>query len=510
MHQTYQDLLTRLERLSTQVQELRDEVRQAVTLAELDPQMSLMRARRALEFMVREVFERRVGQRAGTQPLENLLQRIVKDGYLPRRVAAYANAVREMGNLGAHSFGERINQSDVLSSLNQLTVILDWYFLEEWPHRNPAGSSQDSAPESKVVRSAPSPSVVGGAPSVDSASIHTRAPDLDEASFAVLAERLTPPGEHLLSPTAQDQLCKHPDARAEDVVEKFQWITAGTVFANPFPALELVANGAVQLQMISELAGVYGVQLTTSDVRTIGGQMIQMLVKLGLVETATCLIAGIFKATLAGAADAEGVQAVSMAYLTHISGGSFADYFRAGQTWGDGGMQAALIRQFDLTSRAEFLQDFAKQAVQKVPPRRQPTPEPRKDSDRSIHHSDTEENCADHTAATRAAYSASRRNQSPQESPPSGRLLPTTGSPPVARHSPVARHWGRRLKVGAVIGACLCVSLALIVFVGKFDSARPIQYLGPFVVIAIALFFFGLLIAPLVLIVSGWIRDMLK
>ena len=30
-------------------------------------------------------------------------------------------------------------------------------------------------------------------------------------------------------------------------------------FANPFPALELLANGAVQFQMISELADVYGV-----------------------------------------------------------------------------------------------------------------------------------------------------------------------------------------------------------------------------------------------------------
>ena len=67
------------------------------------------------------------------------------------------------------------------------------------------------------------------------------------------------------------------DRRAEDIVEKFQWITAGTVFANPFPALELVANGAVQLQMISELAGVYGVQLASSHIRMIGGQMVQML-----------------------------------------------------------------------------------------------------------------------------------------------------------------------------------------------------------------------------------------
>jgi uncharacterized protein len=171
---------------------------------------------------------------------------------------------------------------------------------------------------------------------------------------------------HLLSRKAQDQLAIERDLRARDVIEKFQWITAGTVFANPFPALELVANGAVQFQMISELAGVYGVQISTSHIRMIGGQMIQMLLKLGLVETATALVAGIFKSSLVGYAAAGGVQAVSMAYLTHVSGEAFAEYFRSGQNWGDGGMQAALIRQFDLTSRAEFLQEFAKQAVVKV------------------------------------------------------------------------------------------------------------------------------------------------
>src|SRR4029077_14522226 len=143
---------------------------------------------------------------------------------------------------------------------------------------------------------------------------------------------------HLLSRKAQDQLVIERDQTAKDVIEKFQWITAGTVFANPFPALELVANGAVQLQMISELAGVYGVQISTSHVRMIGGQMIQMLLKLGLVETATSLVAGVFKSSLVGYAAAGGVQAVSMAYLTHVSGEAFVEYFRAGQTWGDGGM----------------------------------------------------------------------------------------------------------------------------------------------------------------------------
>jgi small GTP-binding protein len=171
---------------------------------------------------------------------------------------------------------------------------------------------------------------------------------------------------HLLSRKAQEQLMKERDQKAEAVIERFQWITAATSFTNPFPALELLAGGAVQFQMITELANVYGVQLSASDVRMIGTEMIQMLLKLGLVEAATSLIAGIFKSTLVGHAAGGAVQAVSLAYLTHVSGETFAEYFRRGQTWGDGGMQAALIRQFDLTSRAEFLQQFAKQAVQKV------------------------------------------------------------------------------------------------------------------------------------------------
>lgn len=206
--------------------------------------------------------------------------------------------------------------------------------------------------------------------------LESQPPDL-EALRARISRVLSREGEvlragnlllraHMLTRQAQDQLTKERDARAEAVIEKFQWITAATSFTNPFPALELLASGAVQFQMITELANVYGITISTSNVRVIGTEMIQMLVKLGLVEATTSLIAGIFKSTMVGYAAGGAVQAVSLAYLTHISGETFADYFRHGQTWGDGGMQAALIRQFDLTSRTEFLQQFARQAVQKV------------------------------------------------------------------------------------------------------------------------------------------------
>ena len=171
---------------------------------------------------------------------------------------------------------------------------------------------------------------------------------------------------HLINAGAKDQLSKERDQRALAVIDKFQWLTAGTVFANPIPALELMATGAVQYQMISELAAVYGVELTTAHVKMIGTQMIQMLLKTGLVEATTSLIAGLFKSTLVGYAAGGAVQAVSMSYLSHVSGHAFADYFRHGQSWGDGGMGAALIRQFDLNSRADFLQEFAKQAVGKL------------------------------------------------------------------------------------------------------------------------------------------------
>ena len=171
---------------------------------------------------------------------------------------------------------------------------------------------------------------------------------------------------HLIGRKAQDHLARERDTRAQAVVDRFQWITAATVFTNPIPALDLMATGAVQYQMISEIAGVYGVELSSAHVKMVGGQMIQMLLKLGMVEAATSLIAGLFKSSLVGYAAGGAVQCVSMAYLTHISGLTFREYFSRGQNWGDGGMQAALVRQFDLNSRADFLQEFAKQAIDKV------------------------------------------------------------------------------------------------------------------------------------------------
>jgi small GTP-binding protein len=171
---------------------------------------------------------------------------------------------------------------------------------------------------------------------------------------------------HLIADDVRAQLTRERRAKAEAVIDKFQWMIAGSVALNPLPAVELLLTGTGQFQMISEIAGAYGVELNMGHAQKIGGQLAATMIKLGIVEAATSLIAGFFKASVVGYAVGGGIQGVTMAYLTHISGHAVADFFERGQSWGDGGMQGELIRVFDLNSRAEFLREFVGQAVQKV------------------------------------------------------------------------------------------------------------------------------------------------
>ena len=150
MDPLFQDLIDRLNNLSDQFVELREGVRKAVLVADLDPEMSLTRARKVLEYVVRDVFERGVQEPPGTRPLENLLQRLVKDGFFPERLDAYANTVRKLGNVGTHNFNERVTAADVYQSLTQLMPILEWYFELERPE---AGVSPDVPPPSERARS---------------------------------------------------------------------------------------------------------------------------------------------------------------------------------------------------------------------------------------------------------------------------------------------------------------------------------------------------------------------
>jgi hypothetical protein len=150
MSAKFDELLTRLERLTCQVEEVRRGLRDTVVIAEMAPDMAVTKARKVLEYIVRDVYQRRLTEPAGTRPLENLLQRLVKDGFFPVRLDAYANTVRKLGNLGTHNFDEPVTPDDVYHSLTHLVPILEWYFEVERDHAG--GTSRETAEADGPVR----------------------------------------------------------------------------------------------------------------------------------------------------------------------------------------------------------------------------------------------------------------------------------------------------------------------------------------------------------------------
>jgi hypothetical protein len=141
MQPSLESVLTLLDCISEDFRELRESVRKAVQSAEVDPEMALARTRKVLEYIARDVYEKRCKEPPGTRPLENLLQRLVKDGHWPARLEAYATAIRLLGNVGTHRFGEAVSVADVYLALVQMIPILEWYFgIESTPAPRLAGS----------------------------------------------------------------------------------------------------------------------------------------------------------------------------------------------------------------------------------------------------------------------------------------------------------------------------------------------------------------------------------
>lgn len=171
---------------------------------------------------------------------------------------------------------------------------------------------------------------------------------------------------YLLQKQAQDALDRQRRNDAAEIIERYQWIAAKAVFAVPLPEMDLLAAGAVEYRMISEIAALYDVALTTAHVQMIGDQMIRILIRRRLVETATAWVSGLFKSTVVGYAAGGMVQAATVAYLTHVTGCAFLEYFARGQDWGDGGVNGALARQFQRTKRTTFLKEFVRQAIDRI------------------------------------------------------------------------------------------------------------------------------------------------
>ena len=169
-----------------------------------------------------------------------------------------------------------------------------------------------------------------------------------------------------LTEETREALSQQQQMEAEKVVEKFQWLVVGVVFATPLPVVDMLATAAINAQMVVEIGKVYGCEINIDRGKELANSLTRTLVSLGIVKGVVQIITTVISVTVVGLVLKATIQSVTAAYLTRIAGKSFIEYFSRDRDWGDGGIAEVVQRQFQLNRRDEFLKAFVQDAVNRI------------------------------------------------------------------------------------------------------------------------------------------------
>ena len=166
--------------------------------------------------------------------------------------------------------------------------------------------------------------------------------------------------------------------RATPIIEQYQWIAAATAFANPVPALDILATAAINAQMVMDLGNIYQQKFSLEQAQTVAGTMGSLMLKLGLVELSTKAISTVLKSNALTFVAGGVVQGVSAAYLTRVAGLSLVEYFQQQEIAIDSGtglnldnLRQTLQKVFQQNQQIGFLQGFVKQGIKRLLPEAQ-------------------------------------------------------------------------------------------------------------------------------------------
>ncbi|BDI17797.1 hypothetical protein ANSO36C_35990 [Nostoc cf. commune SO-36] len=165
---------------------------------------------------------------------------------------------------------------------------------------------------------------------------------------------------------------------ATPIIEQYQWIAAAAAFANPVPALDILATAAINAQMVMDLGNIYQQKFSLEQAQTIAGTMGSLMLKLGLVELSTKAISTVLKSNALTFVAGGVVQGVSAAYLTRVAGLSLIEYFQQQEIAIDSGnglnlenLRQTLQKVFQQNQQIGFLQGFVKQGMKRLLPEAQ-------------------------------------------------------------------------------------------------------------------------------------------
>jgi uncharacterized protein len=206
----------------------------------------------------------------------------------------------------------------------------------------------------------------------------TPAPNIEKLT-SQLSTRLSEAGEQLLwgstsrqlgtvETEAKAALNTHRRNLAQPLIEQSQWIVGAAAFANPVPALDLLATAAVNAQMIMDLGKIYQQKFTLEQAETAGAAMgdlmLQTVANLLKTNAITFVAGGL-------------VQGLSAAYLTRIVGLTLVEYLEAQdlltpeppRAWNLGLLGKTLQSVFKANERVAYVQTIVKQGVERLLPK---------------------------------------------------------------------------------------------------------------------------------------------
>jgi len=157
-HENVDRLIRGLIDLVTDKQALWESFQRAIDVAATDPDLGLVGARKVLQRVVREVYERRIGEPAGTRPLEKIVERLVKERYLSDRFGTGRLLNKDVGFANP---AKTITAAEAQDSLSQLREILKWYTEVEQPDgigQLPARPRQPESIRTEATDQSPDPS----------------------------------------------------------------------------------------------------------------------------------------------------------------------------------------------------------------------------------------------------------------------------------------------------------------------------------------------------------------
>ncbi|BAZ16296.1 hypothetical protein NIES4071_81720 [Calothrix sp. NIES-4071] len=165
------------------------------------------------------------------------------------------------------------------------------------------------------------------------------------------------------------------ERKANPIIEQHQWIAAAAAFANPVPALDILATAAINAQMVIDLGSVYQQKFSLEQAKTVAAEMGGLMLKLGLVELSTKAISTVLKTNAVTYAVGGVIQGVSAAYLTRVAGLALVEYLQAQEVSLETGnalnldkLRSIMQNVFQQNQQVALLQGFVSQGVKRLVP----------------------------------------------------------------------------------------------------------------------------------------------